>query len=196
MNTLTAVVVPFSMALTVTTATRTLVWDTPPGDLVKHNEKRFQATGASEEQVRALIDNRWYSLTVLTALGTAVESLAGVPGREQIVAFAGRAPSEDAARLAASAAAMLAAYHAAHPLVQVSAPGPLAGRGRDGAVIVPAPLDYVAWTERVAAFARRPELRAKSRTAWVTGTVSPRAKTEMAAAGWGVREGPQPATAR
>jgi hypothetical protein len=196
MNTLTAVVVPFSIVLTVTTATRTLVWDTPPGDLVKLNEKRFHATGATEDQVRALIENRWYSLSVLTALGTALESLAGVPGRDQIVVFAARAQTEDAARLAASAATMLATSHAAQPLARVSAPGPLAGRKRDGALIVPAPLDYVAWTERVATFAKRPELRAKSRTAWVTGTVSPRAKTEMAAAGWTVREGAQPSAMR
>jgi len=196
MNTLTAVVVPLSIVLTTTTATRTLIWDTPPGDLVKLNEKRFHATGASEDQVRALIENRWYSLTVLTTLGTALDGLAGVPGREQIVAFAARVQNEDAARLAASAATMLATYHVAQPLAQAWAPGPLAGRGRDGALIVPAPLDHVAWTERVATFAKRPELRAKSRTAWVRGTVTPRVRTEMAAAGWAVREGTQPSIAR
>jgi hypothetical protein len=185
----TAVVVPFSSVLTLTSATRDIVWDTPPGDLIVHNQKRFADTGATEEQVRALMANKWYSLSTLTHLAVGLEALGALRGREQIVAFASRAPSEDVARIVGGAVAMLLDQHKKAPLTQVSAPGPIVGRGRDGALIVPAPVDHVAWTERAARFARRPELAAKSRTVWISGHFSPRAKKELAAAGWTTREG-------
>ena len=38
----------------------------------------------------------------------------------------------------------------------------------------------------------RPDLKAKERTVWLTGTLSPRAKRELAAAGWTVRAEPAP----
>jgi hypothetical protein len=194
---LTAVVVSFSTILTITSVTRDLVWDTPPGDLVVANQKRFAATGASEEQVRALMTNRWYSLTILTHLALGLEGLAGVPGREHVVVFAGRAQTEDIARLTAGAVAMLQAHHAkVQPLVQIVAPGPIAGRGRDGSLFVPVPVDYVAWTERVGRFATRKDLAGKTRVAWISGTFSPRAKKGLTAGGWTLREGAPPPAVR
>jgi hypothetical protein len=191
------VIVPFSSVLTLTSATRDLVWDTPPGDLVVANRKRFAATGASEEQVRALMANRWYSLTVLTHLALGLDGLAGVPGREHVVAFAGRAETEDIARLTAGAVAMLHAHHAkGQPLAQILAPGPIAGRRRDGSVFVPVPLDYVAWSERVARFAKRKDFEGSARVAWIPGAFSPRAKKELTASGWTLREGTPPAAGR
>jgi hypothetical protein len=196
-NTLTAVVVPFSIVLSATSITRDLVWDTPPGDLVNVVQAKFRATGASEDQVAALIANQWYSLTVLTALAGSLEAFTGVPGREQIVAFAARAQNEDMARTIAGAVAMLQSYHSSiNPLTQVAAPGPIVGRTGDGSLIAPAPLDYVAWTERVATFAKRADLSAKSRTAWISGTFSSRAKRQFAAVGWTTQEGTQPKSAR
>jgi hypothetical protein len=189
---LTAVVVPFSSVLTLTSATRDIVWDTPPGDLIVANQKRFAATGATEEQVRALMANPWYSLTVLTQLALALEGMAGVPGRDQVVVFASRAPNEDVARLVAGLATMLHAQHTTvAPFAKLTAPGPVAGVSRGGSLVVPAPLDYVAWTERVSRFARRKDFAAGTRTIWITGTVSPRAKKELAALGWTVRESRQ-----
>jgi hypothetical protein len=191
LNTLTAVVMPYSIVMTGTTAARNLVWDTPPADLINLNVKRFTETGASEADVRALVQNPWYSITTLTALGTALERLQGLRGRGQIVAFAGRVQSEPAARVVATAVTMLATQHSGKPFKEVLAPGPLAGRGADGALFVPAPLDHVAWTERVARFATRPELRAPRRTVLLTGTTSARAKKELTALGWSLSEGAQ-----
>lgn len=194
---LTAVIVPFSSVLTLTSATRDLVWDTPPGDLVVANQRRFAATGASEEQVRALMGNRWYSLTILTHLALGLEGLGSVPGREQIVAFAGRAQTEDVARLTVGAVVMLHSHHTkGQPLTQLLAPGPIAGRGRDGRLVVPVPLDYVAWTERVGRFAKRKDFEGKARIAWIPGAFSPRARKELAAAGWTLREGGASAAVR
>jgi hypothetical protein len=190
---LTAVIVPFSSVLALTSATRDLVWDTPPRDLVLANQKRFAATGASEEQVRALMANRWYSLTILTHLALGLDGLAGITGREHVVAFAGHAQSEDIARLTAGAVAMLQAHHAkGQPLAQILVPGPIAARGRDGSLVVPVPLDYVAWTDRVARFAKRRDFEGKARVALIPGAFSPRAKKDLTAGGWTLREGTPP----
>jgi hypothetical protein len=190
LNTVIAVVVPFSMAISATTITNDMVWDTKPADLIVLNEKKLRAMGVGEDRVAALIRNPWYSITALTSLVNSLEALNGVAGRDQVVTFAAAIATEDRARLAVAAVAMLARHHATvEPLVQLSAPGPIVARTKAGSILVPAPLDYVPWTEQVAQFAARPDLKAPARTVWLTGSASPRAKRELAAAGWTLREG-------
>jgi len=194
LNTVIAVVVPFSMAISATSITNDMVWDMKPADLLTLNEKKLKEMGVSDDRVAALIQNPWYSITALTSLVNSLESLRGVKGRDQVVTFAAAIATEDRARLAVEAVAMLARHHATvEPLVQVAAPGPIAARTKAGALLVPAPLDYVPWTEQVAKFAARPEWKAPARTVWLTGSFSPRAKREFQAAGWTLREEPRPA---
>ncbi len=193
MGLLTAVVVPFSSVLTVTTMTNNLVWDTPPADLMVLNGKKVVAMGASEAQAQALGRNPWYSLTMLTALITALDRLEGVPGREQVVVFAARSESEEHSRLVVGAVQMLAHHHATVArLSRIAAPGPIVGHTGQ-AILVPVPLDFVAWTERVGRFSRRADLAGKPRTVWITGAYSARAKRELGAAGWTVLAGSEPA---
>jgi hypothetical protein len=193
-NTAVAVVVPYSLAISATTVTNDLVWDMKPGDLIVTNDKKLAAMGIPDSARAALLQTRWYSLTMLTSLVTSLERLGGVRGREHVVAFASTAPSEERARLIVGAVEMFARHHAGvEPLAQLSAPGPIVARTRSGATLVAAPLDYVAWTEPVAAFARRPDLAAKARTVWLTGTLTPQARRGLAAAGWALREGPSAA---
>jgi hypothetical protein len=67
------------------------------------------------------------------------------------------------------------------------------GRDRDGVLILPAPVDYISWTERVAYFAQSPKLLAvPKRILWVTGGMSQRAKKEFAANLWLIHEGNEP----
>lgn len=194
LNTVVAVVVPFSMAISATSITNDMIWDMKPADLLTLDEKKLKDMGVSEDRVAALLQNQWYSITALTSLVNSLESLASVKGRDQVVTFAAAAGTEDRARLIVEAVGMLARHHATvEPLVQVSAPGPIVARTKAGALLVPAPLDYVPWTESVAKFAGRPDLKLKERTVWLTGTLSPRAKRGLAAAGWTVREEPAPA---
>ena len=57
----------------------------------------------------------------------------------------------------------------------VAAPGRIIGRTTGGAVVIPAALDYVAWTERIGRFTQRDDLKAPERTAWLSGAdVAPR----------------------
>ncbi len=189
LNTVVAVVVPFSMAISATSITNDMVWDMKPADLLNLDEQKLKDMGIPQDRATALLHNQWYSITALTSLVNSLETLKGAEGRDQVVAFAAAAATEDRARLIVAAAEMLARYHTTvAPIAQVSAPGPIVARTKSGAMIVPAPLDYVPWTEVVAKFALRPDLKMKDRTVWLTGTLTPRARQEFAAAGWTVLE--------
>ena len=190
LNTVVAVAVPFSTALSATTIVNNMIWDMKPADVLARNEKKLGEMGIAPDRVQAMLQNQWYTISTLTALVDGLERLRGVKGRDEVVAFAAAVRTEDRANLVVAAVAMLARYHATvQPLAQVSAPGPIIARTKTGTLLVPAPLDYVPWTEPVATFARRPDLKSKQRTVWLTGTLSSRARQQFAAAGWTVREG-------
>lgn len=184
-----SVFVPYSMAMSVVTITNTSVYDTPAGDLMNKAQSIFAGTGASDAQVKALMNNRQYSLSVLTALATGMQRLQGVNGVPSLVDFAALAKTEDEARFVAAAVNMLARNHeTVEPLAMVTAPGPILGRTVSGAMVLPAPVDYVAWTERTARATQREDFQAPRRIAWLSGQLSPRARKELSARGWTVQE--------
>ena len=103
---------------------------------------------------------------------------------------AASATSEDQARFIAAATQMLVRYHKTiTPLSVLMGRGTAVGYDKRGVIVVPAPLDYVAWTDRVADFARRADLKAQERGIWLTGKISPRAWQEMTKLGWMLQDG-------
>src|SRR6266481_6643080 len=185
-QTATSILVPYSMAMSAVTITNSTVYDTPAGDLVNNATAIFGETGASGAQVQAVVQNPQYSLSVLTALAMGIQRLQGVPGRDAIVIFAAAARTQDECRFVAGAVNMLARYHeGVAPIAQVSAPGPILGRTAAGALIVPMPVDYISWTERVAGFPKRSDIRAASEhVGFVSGRLSPLASKEFTKRDW------------
>jgi hypothetical protein len=184
-----AVFVPVSLAMSTTTFAADLVWDTPTGELLRLNEQKLRDMGFGEPTIRALTRNPWYSLTVLTACVTALEQLQEVSGREAAATFAASAASEDQAHFIAESLQMLVHYHQTiTPISVVVGGGPIVARDRSGVVVIPAPVDYVAWTQRVAELARQPDLKASERGVWLSGQMSSRARRELTTAGWTVHE--------
>jgi hypothetical protein len=190
MDVVFSVLVPGSMALSGTTFTTDLVWDTPTPELARLNEQKLRDMGLDDKVVRAMMNNPWYSLSVLTVFVNSLEQLQGVEGREDVAKFAASATSEDQARFITESLQLLAHYHKTiTPVSSVAGSGPVVARDSKGAVVVPTPVDYVAWTQRVAEFARRSDLKTHQRGVWLTGELSPRARREFTAAGWTVHEG-------
>lgn len=184
-----SVLVPYSMAMSTVTIMNTTVYDTPPADLINRAQATFAATGASDAQVTALMKNPQYSLSTLTALAQGCERLQGVNGIASVVDFAAIAKTQDETRLVAAAVNMLARHHeSVERIALVTAPGPIIGRTASGALVVPAPVDYVAWTQRAAGFAGREDLKAPTRSAWLSGRMSPAARKEFTARVWKVDE--------
>jgi hypothetical protein len=184
-----SVFVPGSIVLSAVTITNSTVYDTPPGDLINNAQSIFAGTGASEAQVRALVKNPQYSLSLLTDLAMGVNRLQGVNGLASVVDFAAAAKTQDETRFVAASVNILARYHErVQRIAVVAAPGPIIGRTTGGAVVIPAALDYVAWTERIGRFTQRDDLKAPERTAWLSGQTSPRARKELPGRGWTVLE--------
>jgi hypothetical protein len=188
-NTVVSVFVPVSIAISGTTFTHDLVYETSKSDLIIRNRKQMIGMGASEDLADALMKNRWYSLTVLTSLVTGLESLTGVAGRTEIINLATLAENEEEARFIASSVQMLARLNETDiRLKEVAARGTVVGIARNGAIVVPAPVDYVSWTPQIARLASRPDLRASRRGIRLTGKMSTAARNGFAALGWTITE--------
>jgi len=184
-----SVLVPYSMAMSAVTITNTTVYDTPQGDLINKDQAIFAETGASEAQVQALMKNKQYSLSVLTALAQGLQRLQGVNGLASIVDFAAAAKTQDETRFVAGSVNILARYHeSVAPIAVTTAPGPIIGRTTNGTLVIPAAVDYVAWTERTSRMAQRDDFKAPDRTTWLSGQMSIRARKEFTARGWRVDE--------
>jgi len=184
-----SVLVPYSMAMSAVTITNTTVYDTPQGDLINRDQAIFAETGASEAQVQALMNNKQYSLSVLTALAQGLQRLQGVNGLASIVDFAAAAKTQDETRFVAGSVNILARYHeSVAPIAVTTAPGPIIGRTTNGTLVIPAAVDYVAWTERTGRMAQRDDFKAPDRTTWLSGQMSTRARKEFTARGWEVDE--------
>ncbi|PYN92205.1 MAG: hypothetical protein DMD89_28455 [Candidatus Rokuibacteriota bacterium] len=185
-----SVLVPYSMAMTAVTITNTTVYDTPQGDLINKDQAIFAETGASEAQVQALMKNKQYSLSVLTALAQGLQRLQGVNGlASSVVDFAAAAKTQDETRFVAGSVNILARYHeSVAPIAVTTAPGPIIGRTTNGTLVIPAAVDYVAWTERTSRMAQRDDFKAPDRTTWLSGQMSIRARKEFTARGWRVDE--------
>src|SRR5262249_1216475 len=68
LNVLISAVIPVSMAITMTSATRDLVYDTPRGDLIVRNETALKAMGVSDDTIHALQKAKGVTLSVQTEL--------------------------------------------------------------------------------------------------------------------------------
>jgi hypothetical protein len=188
-NVVMSVVVPGSIVINATNFTNDLVWDTPRGDLIVRNEAALRELGVPEAQARAFMKNEAIPLSVKTDLVQNLEKLRDVKGRAAVIKLAATARSEEQARFLATAVRMLGKRRG---LEEVTATGTVVGREQGGAIVVPAPVDYVSWTERVVRFANRGDLKAPQRTILLTGKISPRARQEFGTLGWKVEEEARP----
>jgi hypothetical protein len=183
--------VPGGRAVTVTRSwVSDLVWDMSPGDLRVRLVKQLEGLGVPQDAIDRFMRQKWFTLTIQAALVEPLAALGDGPGRADVIAWALTAESEQQARFMAGAVGLLADYHrTAAPIREVRVIGTLVGRTQAGGLVVAAPVDYASWTERVAAFADRPELAGSDRQIWMVGRLSPRSRQELTARGWAIREG-------
>jgi hypothetical protein len=177
-------------AISATAKVSDLVWDKPPQDIRSIHELKLAAMGVGANAVRAFVTNRWLTPTLSVPF---VEHLAQMPaakGRAAVVALASTVASEGEARFMLNAVAMAREVASERdPVIALDLAGRiLVVRTRDGRIEVPAPVDYVVWTEPVRAFAVRKDFKSVHRNILVTGLASARAGEGLHATGWAVRE--------
>lgn len=179
--------------------TMDLVWKTDPWELRRQNREKLLAAGISEAVARDFENSPHLSLTHQVALVGAFEEMAGVEGRQHLLARALDVESrEDAAALVQSIL-LLARHHGGDRPLAAILPGTQApvGRARSGALVAVVVAEAVVWSEEVAAavadfaevYRGQP---AEVRELWTTGRVSERFAAETAALGWTVRDRWQP----
>jgi len=176
-------------AISATATVSNLVWDKSPEDIRTIHEQKLAAMGVGADVVRAFVTNRWFTPTLSVPF---VERLAQMPakGRVAVVALAGTVASEGEARFVLNAISMARQVGTERdPVVAVDLVGRImVVRTRGGRIEVPAPVDYVVWTEPVKAFAERKNLKVGQRNILVTGLASARAREGLQATGWSVQE--------
>src|SRR5262249_22305499 len=190
-NTAISVFVPASIILTGVRTMDDLVWDTPRGDLIVLVENKLQELQVSPTQRTMFLHNPAVPLSIQVAVVENLDLLKNVKGRADVIGQMGSVATESQARFLATSLRMLAEYHEKKkPITAVAAPGPLIARDQDGGLILPAPVDYISWTERVASFATDPKLKVvPQRMLWLPGQMSPRAQPEFAAHRLAIPEG-------
>ena len=177
-------------AISATATVSNLVWDSSPDDIRTIHEKKLAAMGVGAETIRAFVTNRWFTPTLSVPLVENLAQMPSVKGRPAIVALASTVASEAEARFIVNAVDMARqAGTATDPVTSLGLAGRiLIARTKGGRVEVPAPVDYVVWTEPVKAFAERKDLTGVERTILVTGLASSQATAGLEASGWTVQK--------
>jgi hypothetical protein len=184
-----AVLIPGSIAITGTRIVSTWVWDTPRADLIVMNEKKLRELHVPEADIQNFTKNPAFPLSVQTAFVEDLGHLAGLRGSVDVVRLANTLQSEDQARFLTDGVDFLARYNRTQtPLAEIITRATVIGRDQAGVLVVPAEVDYVSWTPRIAAFANRPDLASAKRSVWLSGRMSPLAKKRFEALGWVVIE--------
>ena len=169
-----------------------LVRDNPPGALRKINKNKLIAMKVEPELIEIFLDNYNYDPETKTILVGELESMEGVQGRNFFIAAATLASEETSALLYRATAQMMAAYHRlVAPAVHI---GTISGRpflkNRDDMIVLPLPVDYIFWTETVAAKLQAFEngltriKDVKGKEMWISGKVEHNAGTKFANRGW------------
>ena len=144
----------------------------------------LKGMGVSPEKTDALFANPALIRSVRHQL---VNTLAVMPapGRLEIIEQILACDTVWRAHFFNDALQLLHARHRAAPYQSLGVHGRLAvGVAADGAIEIPAPVDYVVWTEEVAAFATRDDIARYHRRLILQGNLSAETQAQLAAAGW------------
>jgi hypothetical protein len=193
-NTVVAVAVPGSIIITGTEFTNDLVYQTPKGDLILLVQKKLQEIGLSQGQIASFISNAAIPLSLQVTTVHELERLGDVPGRRAAAVMLGGVMTEYQARFLVTSLHMLADWSTQRsPITGIQIQGILVAQDQNGTSIVPAPVDYLSWTPRIAGFATNPTLLAlQNRVIWIPAKMTPLARQQLSANGWTVHDDPQP----
>jgi hypothetical protein len=173
-------------AISTTAAVSNLVWDRSPADIRTINEQKLSAMGVPSDTARAFVTNPWFTPTLSIPFVDHLAQLPASRGRPAVVALASTVASEGEARFMLNALSMARQIDTERDrVVALELVGRiLVVRTHSGRIEVPAPVDYVVWTEPVRAFAQRKDLNGTRRAVLVTGLASQRAREGLQATGW------------
>ncbi len=183
--------VPGSIIISGVEITNDLVYQTPRADLIILVQKKLKSFGLSQEEVVAFATNTAIPLSLQVTAVKDLETLGNIPGRRAAAVAIGNMMTEYQARFLVTSLHMLGQWSQQRsPITRIYVPGVMIARDQNGHTILPAPVDYLSWTQRIAGFVTDPQLMAQhNRVLWITGQMTPLARQQLSAKGWNVREG-------
>jgi hypothetical protein len=163
------------------------IYTLTPSELDLRNQQVMDSMKVPLELRNSFNGNPAWSTSLRRSLMRSLEGLGSVPGRQDVLALAASCSNRRQADFLAMALGMVAERHAAgnSPIEKMEVIGRLpAVTEVSGALLVPAPVDYVSWTEEVAGFAMREDLRDRQPILLHTGAISPVAAKGLETHGW------------
>jgi hypothetical protein len=186
--------VPASIIISGVEFTNDLVYQEPKGDLIILVQNKLQSYGLSQGEIASFISNSAIPISLQVSAVTDLDALGDIPGRHDAAVALGNLMTEYQARFIVTSLHMLAKWsQQKSPITGIQVPGVLVARDQNGTVIVPAPVDYVSWTPRIAGFVTTPSLLAlQNRVLWIPAQMTPLAQQQLTANGWSVHQSAQP----
>ena len=186
--------VPGSIIISAVTFTNDMVYQKPKGDLIIFVQNKLQSFGLSQKEIVSFISNSAIPISLQVSAVADLDALGDIPGRRAAAVSLGNLMTEYQARFLATSLHMLNQWgQQKSPITRIQAPGVLVARDQNGTVIVPAPVDYVSWTPRIAGFVTSPELlNLHHRVLWIPTKMTLLAHQQLEASGWSVHESAQP----
>jgi hypothetical protein len=156
-------------------------------ELALRDQRSLAAMGIAEADIAAFQIQPNLSTTRRHRIVLALESLPGAKSRDRVIQLANACETSDQADFLVAAISMLAERQtkgaADYKDLHVHGRLPAASTA-DGTMDIPAPVDHVTWTEQVAAFATRDDLKPATKRLIHTGTLSDATKAGLQASGW------------
>jgi hypothetical protein len=185
--------VPGSIIISGVEMTNDLVYQTPKADLILLVQKKLKSMGLSQEEIVSFSSNAAIPLSLQVSAVEDLEALGNIRGRRAAAVTLANVVTEYQARFLVTSLHMLDQWSQQRsPITRINALGVLIAHDQNGTVILPAPVDYISWTPRMAGFATDPGLLAmQNRVLWITGKMTPLARQQLVANGWTLQEKPQ-----
>ncbi len=155
-------------------------------ELALRDENSLKAMGVSREDIEAFQLNQSLSTTRRHLIVTSLAAMPAAEGRGYMIRLANDCATTEQADFLVQALAMLAtpAFRSRiYTALQIVGRLPGASTAT-GNMEVPAPVDFVTWTEDVAGFAQRDDLGTSPKMLVHTGNLSDATKAGFTAAGW------------
>jgi hypothetical protein len=148
-------------------------------------QNKLKKIGLSKEEIVPFTGNSAIPLSLQVSAVRDLDALGNIPGRRAAAVELGNMMTEYQARFIVTSLHMLDQWSQQNsPITRIWVPGVLVARDQNGVAIMPAPVDYVSWTQRIAGFATAPSLLAlQNRVLWITGKMTPLARERLAANG-------------
>ena len=183
--------VPGSMIITGVESTDAVVYETPKADLILLVQNKLKKIGLSKEEIVTFSTNTTIPLSLQVSAVKDLEALGNVPGRRAAAEALANVMSEYQARFLVSSLRMLGQMEPAEsPITGIRVMGIIVATDQNETTVVPAPVDYLSWTQRIAGFATAPQLVGMpNRVLWLTGKLTPLARQQLTISRWSLREG-------